>query len=80
MWHGNSDQAKLVHDAIEHSNGMDNLDRILQAMEQTGALAYCRDKAELEADKAIAAIEFLPDSEYKIALESLAHIAVDRKR
>lgn len=33
---------------------------------------------EEEADKAIAALQILPESEYRLALEGLAHIAVQR--
>ena len=38
MKHGNAQQKQLISDAIEHCNGMDHLDEILAAMEQTGSL------------------------------------------
>jgi len=79
MKHGDTKQKQLIHDAIEHSNGMDNLDDILIAMKQTGALVYTQKKAEIEADKAINALSILPESKYKQALISLAHIAANRK-
>ena len=47
-------------------------------MKQTGALAYTQKKAEIEADKAINALAVLPESDYKQALISLAHIAANR--
>lgn len=78
MAHGNSEQTQLVRDAIEHGNGMEHLDKILDAMKQTGALVYTQKKAEIEADKAINALSILPESEYKDALISLAHIAANR--
>lgn len=78
MTHGTTEQAKLIRDAIEHGNGMEHLDEILAAMKQTGALTYTQKKAEQEADRAISALIHLPDSEYKIALEALAHIAANR--
>jgi octaprenyl-diphosphate synthase len=78
MEHGNSQQKQLIRDAIEHCNGMEHLDEILAAMEQTGSLVYTQKKAELEADKAIDALKVLPDSEHKQALISLAHIAANR--
>ena len=78
MTHGTTEQAKLIRDAIEHGNGMEHLDEILAAMKQTGALTYTQKKAEQEADRAISALTHLPDSEYKIALEALAHIAANR--
>lgn len=76
--HGSDTQKQLVRDAIEHGNGMDNLDEILSAMKQTGALVYTQKKAEIEADKAINALSVLPESDYKQALTALAHIAANR--
>jgi octaprenyl-diphosphate synthase len=78
MQHGNEQQTKLIRDAIEHCNGMDHLDEILAAMKETGSLVYTQKKAELEADKAIEALNVLPESEHKQALISLAHIAANR--
>ena len=76
---GTDEQQQLVRDAIEHQTGMDNLDAILDAIKQTKALEYATAKAEEESQKAIDAINFLPDSEHKEALVSLAKIAVKRK-
>jgi len=78
MKHGNEQQSALIRSAIENGDGMDNLDEILAAMQQTGSLVYTQKKAEQEADKAINAIAALPDSEHKQALISLAHIAANR--
>jgi len=78
MKHGNERQTALIRDAIENCTGMDNLAEILQAMEETGSLRYTQKQAEIEADKAISALEVLDDSEYKQALIGLAHIAANR--
>ncbi|WDE04905.1 octaprenyl diphosphate synthase [Thalassomonas viridans] len=78
MENGTETQKQLIRDAIEHNNGMDNLDEILTAMQETGALAYAQKKAEQEADKAIKALSVLEESEYKEALIALAHIAANR--
>ncbi|MFT5297402.1 MAG: octaprenyl-diphosphate synthase [Colwellia sp.] len=78
MQHGNEQQTELIRDAIEHCNGMDHLDEILAAMKETGSLVYTQKKAEQEADKAINALNVLPESEHKQALISLAHIAANR--
>ncbi|KAA1151785.1 octaprenyl diphosphate synthase [Pseudoalteromonas sp. FUC4] len=78
MQHGSEQQTQLIRDAIEHSNGMEHLEEILTALEQTNALEFTMQKAELEADKAIACLDFLAESDYKQALISLARIAVDR--
>jgi octaprenyl-diphosphate synthase len=76
--HGNEQQKSMIRNAIEHGDGMGHLDDILAAMKQTGSLVYTQKKAEQEADKAINAIAMLPESEYKQALISLAHIAANR--
>ncbi|WP_286263254.1 octaprenyl diphosphate synthase [Thalassotalea atypica] len=78
MEHGSDKQRQLIRDAIEHCNGMAHLDEILEAMQQTGSLVYTQRKAEQEADKAISALHTIPDSKYKEALISLAHIAANR--
>lgn len=76
---GTPEQVQLVRDAIEHQNGMEHLDAIMDAMKQTQALEYATEKAEQEAQAAIDAVAFLPESEHKEALVALANIAVKRK-
>ncbi|AYM87731.1 octaprenyl diphosphate synthase [Pseudoalteromonas agarivorans] len=78
MKHGSDQQRALIRDAIEHCNGMDNLEAILTALKQTNALEFTMHKAQQEADKAIACLDFLAESQYKQALISLARIAVER--
>ncbi|GAC16767.1 octaprenyl diphosphate synthase [Aliiglaciecola lipolytica] len=78
MWHGNDQQKALIREAIEINNGMDSLDKILAAMEQTGSLTYTKQKALQAAEQAIEALAPLPESDYKQALIGLAHISVER--
>lgn len=78
MWHGSEEQKTLIKDAIEKNNGMDNLQQILDAMEQTGSLVYTKQQALRAADQAIDALAPLPDSQYKQALIGLAHLSVER--
>ncbi|KPZ56944.1 octaprenyl diphosphate synthase [Pseudoalteromonas sp. S3776] len=78
MQHGSDEQRALIRDAIEHCNGMDNLEAILTALKETKALEFTMQKAQQEADKAIACLDFLAESQYKQALISLARIAVER--
>ncbi|MBE0457020.1 octaprenyl diphosphate synthase [Pseudoalteromonas prydzensis] len=78
MRHGSAEQVQLIRDAIEHNNGMDHLEAILTALNETNALEFTMDKANEEADKAIACLAVLDESPYKEALISLARIAVDR--
>lgn len=50
----------------------------MAALHHCGALTYTQQKAIEESEKAIAALDVLPDSEFKEALVSLAKISVDR--
>ncbi|AGQ89998.1 octaprenyl diphosphate synthase [Vibrio parahaemolyticus O1:Kuk str. FDA_R31] len=74
------ENALMIREAIEKANGMERLDEILTVMKEAGSLEYTTQKALEEADKAIAELEVLPESEYKEALITLAHVAVKRTR
>ncbi|EGQ8405369.1 octaprenyl diphosphate synthase [Vibrio parahaemolyticus] len=74
------ENALMIREAIEKANGMERLDEILAVMKGAGSLEYTTQKALEEADKAIAELEVLPESEYKEALITLAHVAVKRTR
>ncbi|MGR5153013.1 octaprenyl diphosphate synthase [Photobacterium swingsii] len=76
----NEQEATMIREAIEKANGMDKLDAILACMHQAGSLEYTQQRAEEEADKAIAALSPLPESPYKEALVALAHLAVKRNK
>lgn len=78
MKHGDAEQSAMIRGAIEQGNGRHLLEPVLAAMHQWGSLDYTRDRAEEEADKAIRALQVLPESPYRTALEGLAHIAVRR--
>lgn len=80
MQHGNPEQTAMIREAIEKANGMDKLDEILQTMQETGSLEYTRQRALDEADKAIAALAPIAESDYKQALIALAHLAVHRSK
>ncbi|MFA7242434.1 MAG: octaprenyl diphosphate synthase [Sulfuricellaceae bacterium] len=77
MRHGNAQQAASVRKAIEQG-GLDDLQQVLQAIHETGALDYVRRQARKEADIACAAISHLPGSNYKESLLQLADFAVAR--
>ncbi|CFQ60163.1 octaprenyl diphosphate synthase [Yersinia frederiksenii] len=78
MHNGTPEQTAMIRQAIEQGNGRHLLEPVLQAMQQCGSLDYTRQRAEEEADKAIASLQILPESHYRQALEGLAHIAVQR--
>lgn len=72
--------AQMIREAIETANGMARLNDILAVMHEAGSLAYTEAKAIAEAEKAIAELHVLPESEYKQALVTLAHMAVKRTK
>jgi octaprenyl-diphosphate synthase len=74
---GTGEQARVIRAAIEHG-GRDCMADVVAAIESTGALQYTAQLAEREADAALAALDGLPDSEYRDALAALAHIAAER--
>jgi octaprenyl-diphosphate synthase len=77
MQHAQPEQATLVRHAIEQG-GLTDLQGVVQAIRTSGALDYARNRAQEEADTAIAAITALPRSVYKDSLLQLASFAVAR--
>jgi len=77
MRHGTPAQAQTVREAIEHG-GLDRLDDIMHAIESTGAITYTFARAEAEAAKALVALQEIPQSPYREALEALVDFAVRR--
>jgi octaprenyl-diphosphate synthase len=77
MRHGSHAQSKLIREAIEQG-GLDNLEQVVEAVRETGALEHVRSLARLEADAACAAISNFPASLYREALLELSSFAVDR--
>ncbi|MNR55582.1 Octaprenyl-diphosphate synthase [compost metagenome] len=78
MQNGAQEHSLLIRGAIKQGNGRHLLGEVLEAMKQCGSLEYTRQRAEEEADKAISALQVLPESPYRAALEGLAHLAVQR--
>ena len=76
--HGNADERALVRRAIEQG-GLEDLPRVVAAIERTGALQYTRQQAEQEARTAAAALDLIPRSKHRDYLLQLAGFAVTRK-
>ncbi|MEM9386130.1 MAG: octaprenyl diphosphate synthase [Pseudomonadota bacterium] len=74
---GTPEQVSLVRRAIE-TGGRDEIEAVIAAVRNSGALDYTHQRAREEADAALAALAPLPDSVYKDALASLASISVSR--
>ena len=74
---GDSAQRSLIREAIEQG-GLDRIEEVHAAVENTGAITYTRRLARAEADRAIESLRCLPNSDYKAALQALADFAVER--
>ncbi|MDD5329534.1 MAG: octaprenyl diphosphate synthase [Sulfuricella sp.] len=77
MRNGTAQQAQVIRNAIEHG-GLGELDAVMTAIHDTGALDYVKNQAKTEASIACAAISHLPHSKYKESLVQLADFAVTR--
>ena len=75
---GTEKEQALIRKAVELGDGTQNIEEILVALNNCGALEYTHNRALEESDKAIEALACIPDSDYKQALISLAKIAVER--
>ena len=78
MDHGTAAERHMIREAIE-TGGIQNLTSIQLAIETSGGLRYTAECAQDEAELAVKALQSLPDSDYKKALASLAHFAVNRR-
>jgi octaprenyl-diphosphate synthase len=79
MQHGTEEQRSLVRNCIIQGDE-EHFEQILAAVTQSGALQYTKQAAEQAAQKAAAAIQSLPDSQYKDCLLQLCTAAVSRDR
>ena len=77
MWHGAESDRGVIRDAIKNG-GLDNIEKIKQAINATGAIAYTAGLAHNEARLAMAALPELPASDYLDALYALAKFSVSR--
>ncbi len=77
MQHGSPAQSALVRHAIEEG-GRADMDAVVQAIRETGALDVARAAAREEVRLAQAALAQLPSSQYKDVLITLSDFAVDR--
>ena len=60
------------------TGGTTDLARVIEIVNSSGALDYCRARAHEETAAALSALQQLPDSEYRQALHNLAQLALHR--
>ncbi len=74
---GTESEASIIIDAIKNGN-RDVFNEVYAVVQRTKAIDYTEQRADEEAQKAITALNILPDSEYKEALTLLAKFSVQR--
>jgi octaprenyl-diphosphate synthase len=77
MAHGTEDERQLIRQAIR-KGGLDDLPKILEIVEGSGAIEYTMTKAREQAAQAMACLQCLPESAHKEAMVLLTDIAVAR--
>lgn len=70
-------QQALIEQTLSQGS-LEHLSEILEAIEETHGIEYTRQVAATEVERAIQALEPLPDSPYKTALSELVHYALAR--
>ncbi|WP_373082909.1 polyprenyl synthetase family protein [Zhongshania sp.] len=76
--HGSEQHQALVRDAISNKSAA-QLDAIVDAVKNCGALEYCQTAAKGYTDAALTSLESLQPSPYRTALEELTEIALSRR-
>lgn len=74
---GNPEQQKLIQQSLK-TGSLEHLEEILEVIHQTKAIKFTQDYAALEVDRALTALQVLPQSIYKEALMELAQFALQR--
>ena len=75
--HADPEQAQMLKQVIEHGN-RDQLEQVVEVIQSTKAIDYTQQVALQEVELAKQHLECLPDSDYKMALLSLADFSVSR--
>ena len=78
MQRGTAHECKVIREAIE-TGGTGSMAQIIEIVQKTGALAATRDAAAAEAQRALDALQNLPQNIYADALRQLASQLLDRR-
>ncbi|WP_130803284.1 All-trans-nonaprenyl-diphosphate synthase [Acinetobacter ihumii] len=71
------DEHAIIRKSIS-TGGISQLDQVIKIVQESGALDYCRQRAEEETCAALAALNQLPESDARQALINLTVMALDR--
>lgn len=78
MWHSPEKETTIIKNAIING-GLDEIDTILSAINQSGALEYTANLAQQEAVAAVSELKIFEKSIYMDALYAMARFAVERQ-
>jgi octaprenyl-diphosphate synthase len=73
-----SDADRALLSECISARSADSLPEVLRIVRSTGALDYTKEAARRQSETAVSALHSLPASEYRDALETLAHFATAR--
>jgi octaprenyl-diphosphate synthase len=77
MRNGQPDQKAFVENAIRNG-GVENLPKMLQLVNSTGALKYTAEQANMQRCEAVGYLGNVADSEFKDSMSTLVNFVVDR--
>jgi octaprenyl-diphosphate synthase len=75
---GDAEEAATIRHAVEGGGRLTDFAPVVRVLNETGALAYARERAADEGRKAISALNGLPDTPYGRSLLQLAAFAANR--
>lgn len=75
--HGDASAAEVVRNALQNAN-RDHFNQVFTAIQSCNALAYAQNEARAAAQRAVAALQPLPESPAKQALIRLAEFSTER--
>lgn len=78
MQHGQPADADCVRHALSHAD-REHFPAVLAAVQRSGALDYAREQARLAAERAVSALDAIPDSDTRTAMIELARLSVARE-
>jgi octaprenyl-diphosphate synthase len=78
MQHGQPADADCVRHALSHAD-REHFPAVLAAVQRSGALDYAREQARLAAERAVSALDAIPDSDTRTAMMELARLSVARE-
>ncbi len=77
LQHSQGEEHQLIRKSIT-TGGLEHLDNVIKIVQNSGALDYCRQRASEETQAALNALNQLPVSPARYALENLAKMALLR--